>query len=75
MTQYRLTCRTLEIGEGLYMVTVSASRIEAPREGGFSRQAECRSPSEAQWLREILVDQVRTAVEAVGGSVTDIRLE
>ena len=70
MVDYRLTSRTQQVGENLYMVTVSAHRVDAPRQGGFSRQAECRSPSEAQWLREILSDQVKTAVEAVGGRIT-----
>lgn len=75
MLHYRLTSRTQEVAEGLYVVTVSATRIDAPREGGISRQAECRSPGDAQWLREILSDQVRTAVEAVGGRITATEIE
>ncbi len=75
MLDYRLTSRTQKIGEALYMVTVSASRLDAPRDGGFSRQAECRSPGEAEWLREVLSDQVREAVEAAGGRITSIEIE
>ena len=72
MIRYRVSSRVIAVAEDLYHVAVTATREDLPREGVISRRQECRSRHGAEQIREILVNQVSAAVQAVGGSVVSL---
>ena len=72
MAAYRITARILETGNGRFFVGVSAALENDPRGGVITRDHECGSRSQAEDFREILVDQVKTGVEAAGGHVVGV---
>jgi hypothetical protein len=51
------------------VVSVDAALEATPRQGVITRFRECSSMAEAEDFREILIDEVRAAVEAVGGEI------
>jgi len=69
MIRYRVSSRVIAVAEDLYHVAVTATREDVPRDGVISRRQECRSRHGAEQMREILVNQVTAAVQAVGGHV------
>jgi hypothetical protein len=69
MIRYRVSSRVVAVAEDLYHVAVTATREDQPRDGVISRRQECRSRHGAEQMREILVNQVTAAVQAVGGHV------
>ena len=69
MIRYRVSSRVVAVSEDLYQVAVTATREDMPRDGVISRRQECRSRHGAEQMREILVNQVSAAVQAVGGQV------
>jgi hypothetical protein len=69
MIRYRVSSRVVAVSEDLYHVAVTATREDAPRDGVICRRQECGSRHGAEQIREILVNQVTAAVEAVGGRV------
>jgi hypothetical protein len=69
MIRYRLCSRVVAVSEDLYHVAVTATREDAPREGVITRRQECSSRHGAEQIREILVNQVTSAVAAIGGRI------
>jgi hypothetical protein len=69
MLRYRLCSRVVAVAENLYHVAVTATREDTPRDGVIARRQECGSRDGAEQLRDILVNQVCTAVESTGGCV------
>ncbi len=69
MVSYRLVSRIISVVEGLYVVSVVAALESNPRQGSIVRFHECCTLLEAEEYREILADQARAAVEAVGGEI------
>lgn len=69
MIRYRVSSRVVAVAEDLYHVAVTATREDVPRDGVISRRQECGSRHGAEQIREILVNQVTAAVQAVGGRV------
>ena len=72
MPTYQITTRIAEVAEDLWNVSATASLATAPRQGVITRQHECISREQAIDFLEILVDQVRSAVEATGGEVASV---
>jgi hypothetical protein len=62
------------VAEGFYLVSVTAAPEDTPRNGAIVRSHECNSKGDAEDLREVLVDQVRTAVETVGGEIVSVEI-
>ena len=71
-TKYRIVTRIAEVGEGIWSVGATASLVTQPRYGMINRMHACSSPKQAEDFLEILVDQVRSAVEATGGEVVSV---
>lgn len=69
MIRYRVSSRVVAVAEDLYHVAVTATREDVPRDGVITRRQECASRHGAEQIREILVNQVTAAVQAVGGRV------
>ena len=72
MRAYRITARVVEVDEGFWSVSATAILEIAPRQGVITRHHECSSRAEAIGFLEILVDQVRSAVETSGGEVVSL---
>ena len=72
MIRYRVSSRVIAVAEDLYHIAVTATREDSPRDGVISRRQECTSRHGAEQIREILVNQVTAAVQAVGGRVVSL---
>ena len=72
MSAYKIVTRVTEIAQDLWHVSASASMAATPRQGLITREHECASREQAIDFLEILVDQVRVAVEATGGDVVGV---
>lgn len=72
MPAYRVITRIAAVAEDLWVATATASIATAPRQGIITRQHECASREQAVDFLEILLDQVRSAVEATGGEVIQV---
>jgi hypothetical protein len=70
--QYRIVTRIARIAEGIWSVGATASLVTQPRYGMINRMHACATPEQAEDFLEILVDQVRTAVETSGGVVVSV---
>jgi hypothetical protein len=72
MNDYEIISRVLRTGDDRLHLSVSASPCGDRKQGVISRFHECDSDQEATDFLEILVDQVRVAVEAVGGRIVSV---
>jgi hypothetical protein len=72
MIPYRVCSRVIAVTEDLYQVAVTATREDSPREGAIMRLQDCSSRHGAEQIREILENQVATAVVAAGGRVVSL---
>lgn len=72
MPAYRITTRIVEIDADYWSVAATAAITTAPRQAVITRQHQCASRDQAVDFLEILVDQVRAAIEATGGEVVAV---
>jgi hypothetical protein len=72
MTAYRVLTRIAEVSEGLWTVSATAFPAVGPPPAVHTRQHECASREQGVDFLEILVDQVRSAIEATGGEIVGV---
>lgn len=66
---YLLTSKVFPVEDDHFHISVTAAAADTPRLGIISRHHDCTSVDEVETFLDLLTDQVREAVEAIGGRV------
>ncbi len=69
MKDYLLTSKVFPVEEDHFHISVTAASADMPRLGVISRHHDCKSLDEVEGFLEVLTEQVREAIEAIGGRV------